>query len=70
MALEYRMKQGKGKEFCQENAPVIANTLFQQKKRLYTWTSPYGQYQNQLDLYSQKLKIGKLYKVSKNMTGS
>ena len=28
-------------EFCQENAPVIANTLFQQhKRRLYTWTSP------------------------------
>ena len=26
-------------EFCQENALVIANTLFQQhKKRLYTWT--------------------------------
>ena len=33
------------KEFCQENALVIANTLFQQhKKRLYTWTSPDGQY--------------------------
>ena len=32
-------------EFCQENAVVIANTLFQQhKKRLYTWTSPDGQY--------------------------
>ena len=32
-------------EFCQENALVIANTLFQQhKKRLYTWTSPDGQY--------------------------
>ena len=26
-------------EFCQENALVIANTLFQQhKERLYTWT--------------------------------
>ena len=32
-------------EFCQENALVIANTLFQQhKKRLYTWTSPGGQH--------------------------
>ena len=31
------------KEFCQENALVIANTLFQQhKRRLYTWTSPDG----------------------------
>ena len=28
-------------EFCQENAVVIAKTLFQQhKRRLYTWTSP------------------------------
>ena len=34
-------------EFCQENALVIANTLFQQhKRRLYTWTSPNDQYQN------------------------
>ena len=38
------MKQGK------ENALVIANTLFpQHKRRLYTWTSPYGQYWNQID---------------------
>ena len=30
-------------EFCQENALIIANTLFQQhKRRLYTWTSPDG----------------------------
>ena len=37
-------------EFCQENALVIANTLFQQhKRRLYIWTSPDGQYQNQVD---------------------
>ena len=35
--------------FCQENALVIANTLFQHKRRLYTWTSPDGQYQNQND---------------------
>ena len=35
-------------EFCQENALVIANTLFQQnKRRLYTWRSPDGQYRNQ-----------------------
>ena len=32
-------------EFCQENALVIANTLFQQhKRRLHTWTSLDGQY--------------------------
>ena len=37
-------------EFCQENALVIANTLIQQhKRRLYTWTSPDGQHQNQID---------------------
>ena len=30
-------------EFCQENALIIANTLFQQHKRkLYIWTSPDG----------------------------
>ena len=32
-------------EFCDKNALVIANTLFQQhKRRLYTWTSPDGQH--------------------------
>ena len=32
-------------EFCQENALVVVNTLFQkQKRRLYTWTSPDGQH--------------------------
>ena len=37
-------------EFCQENTLVRANTLFQQhKRRLYTWTSPDGQQQNQID---------------------
>ena len=37
-------------EFCQENALVITNTLLQQHKRgLYTWTSPDGQHQNQID---------------------
>ena len=37
-------------ELCQENALVIANTLFQQhKRRLYTWTSLDCQHQNQTD---------------------
>ena len=37
-------------EFCQENALVMANTLFQQhKRRLYTWTSQDGQQHNQID---------------------
>ena len=46
-------------EFCQENALVIANTLFQQhKRRFYTWTSPDGQHQNQNDyiLCSQRCR--------------
>ena len=47
-------------EFCQENALVIANTLFQQhKRRLDTWTSPDGQHRNQTDyiLCSQRWRI-------------
>ena len=37
-------------EFCQENALVIANTLFQQRKRrIFMCTSPDGQYQNPID---------------------
>ena len=32
-------------EFCQENALVIANTLFQQhNRRFYIWTSPDDQH--------------------------
>ena len=44
-------------EFSKENALFIANALFQQhKRRLYTWTSPDGQYLNQIDyiLFSQR----------------
>ena len=37
-------------EFCQENAQVRANALFQQqKRRLYKWTSPDGQHQTQIN---------------------
>ena len=64
-------------EFCQENALVIANTLFQQNKRsLYTWTSPNGQYRNQINyifaakdgeaLYSQQKQDQELT-VAQNM---
>ena len=39
-------------EFCQKNALVIANTLFQQhKRRLDTWTSPDGQHWNQMMIF-------------------
>ena len=41
-------------EFCQENTLVIANTLFlKHNRRPYTWTSPNGQYQNQIDFSLQ-----------------
>ena len=59
-------------EFCQENALVIANTLFQQhKRRLYTWTSSDGQHRNQVDyiLCSQRWRSS-IHTVSKNRTGS
>ena len=43
-------------DFCQKNALVIANTLFQQhKRRLYTWTSPDGQHRN---IATRSLLIG------------
>ena len=57
-------------EFCQENALVIANTLFQQhKRRLYTWISADGQHLNQIDyiLCSQRWRS---FIVCKNKTGS
>ena len=51
------MKQGKD-----EHALVIANSLFQQhKRRLYTWTSPDGQHQNQ-----KKTNYSKFYYVIVN----
>ena len=64
-------------EFWQENALVIANTLFQQhKRRPYTWTSPDGQHQHQIDyilwakdgeaLYSQQ-KQGQEVTVAQTM---
>ena len=55
-------------EFYQENALVIANTLFQQhKRRLYIWTSPDGQYRNQIDyiLCSQRWRSSILYSQQK-----
>ena len=36
-------------EFFQENTLIIANTVSQQKRRLYTWTSSDGQHRNQID---------------------
>ena len=60
-------------EFCQENALVMANTLFpQDKTRLYTWTSPDGQHRKQTDyilcnqgckssIQSAKIRLGTDY---------
>jgi hypothetical protein len=37
-------------EFCEQNDLFLANTYFEQsEERLYTWTSPDGQYRNQTD---------------------
>ena len=45
-----KWSSSKANRFLQENALVIANARFQQhKRRLYTWTSPDGQEQNQID---------------------
>ena len=42
-------------EFCQESTLVIASSLFQQpKRRLYLWTSPDGQWQNQIMFFVAK----------------
>ena len=56
-------------EFCQENTLVIANTLFQQHRRkLYKWTSPDGQHQNQTIFFA--VKHGEALCSQKNKTGS
>ena len=60
-------------EFCQENALVITNTIFQQhKRRCYTWTSPYGQHRNQIDniITSQRWKSSILFITSQRWKSS
>ena len=56
-------------EFCQENALVIANTLFQQHKILHMditrWSIPKSEW-----LSTLQPKMEKLYIVSKNKAGS
>ena len=57
-------------EFCQENALVIANTIFQQYKRrlhmdITRWSTPKSDW-----LYSLQPKMEKLYTVSQNKTRS
>ena len=58
-------------QFCQENALVIANTLFQQhRRRLYTWTSPDGQYQNQIDCILCSQRWGSSIQSAKTRPGA
>ena len=59
-------------EFCQENTLVIANTLFQQhKRRFYMWTSPDGQYRNQIDyVHCSQRSYCIFYTVSKTRPGA
>ena len=67
------MKQGKVlTEFRQENALVIANTLFQQRmRRVYTGTSSDGQYLKQIDYILFASKDGEaLYKSAKTRLGA
>ena len=56
-------------DFCEENALVIANTLFQQLKTLHMditrWSTPKSDC-----LYSSQPKMEKLYTVNKNKTRS
>ena len=57
-------------EFCQENALVIANTLFQQNKRTLHMDITRLAMLKSDGLYSLQPKMKKLYTVSKNKTGS
>ena len=58
-------------EFCQENALVIANTLFQQhKRRLYTWTSPDDQYGTRLITFFAAKDGEALYSQQKTRPGA
>ena len=58
-------------EFCQGKALVIGNTLFQQhKRRLYRWTSPYGQYGNHIDYILCSQRWGSSIQSAKTRLGA
>ena len=58
-------------EFCQENALVITNTLFQQhKRRLYTWTTPGGQHRNEIDYILCSKRWGSSIQSTKTRPGA
>ena len=56
-------------EFCQENALVIANTLFQQHKTLHMDITKWSTLKSDW-LYSLQPKMEKLYIISKNKARS
>ena len=63
------MNQGKGqKSFAKEHTG--SNTLFQHKRRLYTWTSPDESTQKIRLIIFFEAKMEKLYTVNKNKTRS
>ena len=58
-------------EFCQGNAQVISNTLFQQhKRRLYAWTLPDGQHWNQIDYILCSQRWGRSIQSAKTRLGA
>ena len=58
-------------QLCQDNALVISNTIFQQhKRRLYTWTSPDGQHQNQIDYILCSQRWGSSIQSAKTRPGA
>ena len=55
----------------QENALVIADTLFQEhKRRLYIWTSPDGQHRNQIDYIFCSLRRRSSIQLAKTRLGA
>ena len=54
-------------ELCKENALITANMLFKKKhkRRLYTWTSPDGQYEIRLIIFFAAKDVETLYSQQK-----
>ena len=58
-------------EFCQKNTLAIANICFQQhNRRLYTWASPDGKYQNQIDIILCSQRWGSSIPSAKTRSGA
>ena len=64
-----KRKQGKGKQRPRE-CMGHSNTLFQHKRRLYTWTSPDTQYQNQTDYILCSLRYRSSIQSAKTRPGT